>query len=349
MRHHLIRFFVFTLISLYYCLPAAAQSPAKYKEIDDFIKGDQLKVRSLADIRIFGRELKRMYPDDELKARAAFFWLTQHIKYDCEGYRNGNRVYNAADVLATGRAVCSGYARLMKTFCDELGVECLCISGFATGISVKNVSPDNMQHNHEWVAVKINEKWRLVDPTWGSGSVNENCTEFYPMVNEAFFLSDPFFMIRSHFPEDARWQLLDNPYTQKQFADSVEANKKALVALINSWNNDSIQDLNEPLLRDSVIKRKVGEWVRLRLPKEDQRNFFSVMLYDKNDKLVEEISVPAQISEDGFYYCDYKVKRVGNYELLISLYNYTGSETEITGTSIVTYKLQVGTAIRKMP
>ena len=334
MPHRFIRLLLCFFLLIFHWSPAAAQSAAKYKEIDAFIKADQLKVESPADIKVFGRELKRLFPEDEIKARAAFFWLSQHIKYDCEGYRSGQYTVDPAEVLSKGIAVCSGYARLMKMFCDELGVECEVISGFATGISVDRVHPDSMKSNHDWNAVKIKGEWKLVDPTWGSGSANNDCTKIYPELNEKYFLSDPVFIIQSHLPEEEKWQLISAPYSARQFADSVNARENAA---------------KREEHRDSVIKRRVGETIRFRLPKEDLRNYFSVMVYNKSDSLIENLDLSVNISSDGFYYCDYKVKRTGNYIIYVSLYYFTGKETEFEGTKNVTYLLQAGPVIRKEP
>lgn len=330
MRHHLIRLFVLSLIHLLYCLSVPAQSPAKYKEIDAFIKADQLKVRSLADIRIFGRELKRMYPDDELKARAAFFWLTQHIKYDCEGYRNGNSIYNPADVLATGRAVCSGFARLMKVFCDELGVECVEISGFATGISVDKVNPDSMMSNHEWNAVKIKGQWKLVDPTWGRGYSNKDCTESWQVLKNEYFLADPAFMISSHFPEEQKWQLMNKPYTAREFADSLVIRKRAV---------------NNGVLPDSLIQKVVGESFLIRLFHTKKFEQIQLQFTDQNsDSVYYTIYDEVVKDPQGYYSYTCPLKRTGKFRLNVWLMNFSGDDPVL-----VRYLLDVrsGPVLRK--
>jgi Transglutaminase-like superfamily len=337
MHHRLVRYLLCCFLLLYQWLPATAQSPAKYKEIDAFIKADQLKVKSTADIKVFGRELKRLFNEDEIKARAAFFWLTQHIKYDCEGLISGDRTYEPSEVLSTGKAVCSGYAQLFKLFCDELGLESEVINGFAFNYSDPPVHADSLSTNHAWNAVKIKGKWKLVDPTWGSGHTNNGCTEYFKEVNDDYFLADPLYMIKYHWPEDVEWQMLDTPYTAQQFADSAAEIKKAI----------SVYTGNEPL--DSVIKKKVGQTIRFRLPKEDLRNYFSVMVYNKTDSLIENLDLPVSISSDGFYYCDYKVKRSGSYNIYVSLYYFTGKETEFEGTNNVTYLLEASPFVRKKP
>ncbi len=334
MRQRLIRHFFCCFLLLYHLLPAAAQSPARYKEIDDFIKADQLKVTTPADIKVFGRELKRLFTDDEIKARSAFFWLTQHIKYDCEGYRSGNVIYEPADVLAKGRAVCAGYAHLFKLFCDELGVECVIVNGFATGIGVRSVHADSLVTNHAWNAVKIKGQWKLVDPTWGSGSSNEDCTKSYQNLNEFYFFTDPLEMIRTHFPDSTKWQLLSVPVNVSQFTDSIKSWKKA-------------DDWEEPV--DSLISKKTGETIHFRLEDLAPRNFFLLMVYNNKDSLIEEIHAPVTSFPDGVYRYGYKVKKSGMFRVDISLYYFTGGEKEVIGTKIVTYRLKVNPSVRKQP
>lgn len=87
--------------------------------------------------------------------------------------------------------------------------------------------------------------------------------------------------------------------------------------------------------------------IRFRLPNKDLRNYFSVMVYNKKDSLVEGLQVPVKTSADGYYYFDYKVKRSGTFIIQISLYYYTEKETEFVGTNIVSYTLQASRSARK--
>ena len=312
MPHRFIRLLLCFFLLIFHCSPAAAQSAAKYKEIDAFIKADQLKVESPADIKVFGRELKRLFPEDEIKARAAFFWLTQHIKYDCEGYRSGNMAYEPVDVLAKGRAVCSGFARLMKMFCDELGVECVEISGFATGISVDKVNPDSLVSNHTWNAVKIKGQWKLVDPTWGRGYSNNDCTESWQVLKNEYFLADPAFMISSHFPEEAKWQLLDKPYTARDFADSIVIRKRAG---------------NNGVLPDSLIKKGVGEFLFIQLFHTKKFEHIQIQFADQNsDSVFYTINDEVVQDQNGYYRYTCPLNRAGKFKLNVWLINFSGDD-----------------------
>lgn len=243
-------------------------------------------------------------------------------------------IYEPSVVLEKGRAVCAGYAHLFKIFCDELGVESVIVNGFATGIGVRSLHPDSLFTNHAWNAVKIKGEWKLVDPTWGSGSSNDDCTKSYQNLNESYFFPDPSEMIHTHFPDSTKRQLLSVPVSASQFVDSIKSWKKA-------------DDREEPA--DSLISKKTGETIHFRLADISPRNFFLLMVYNNRDSLIEEIHAPVTSSPDGVYSFGYKVKKSGTFRVLISLYYFTGGEKEVIGTSVVTYRLKVSPSMRKQP
>ncbi|HET6996333.1 MAG TPA: transglutaminase domain-containing protein, partial [Chitinophagaceae bacterium] len=105
------------------------------------------------------------------KCAAIFRWIADNISYNVRIHRNRNTyVYEQPDDDDTGRiikplnlrvaetvlkrkmAICDGYARLFKTMCDNAGIPCEIITGYArlgwnrrTGFS----------SNHTWNAVYI--------------------------------------------------------------------------------------------------------------------------------------------------------------------------------------------------
>ena len=74
-----------------------------------------------------------------------------------DGYEKYYTVYG---VLKEHLAVCEGYARTMELLLNLLGVECVGITGMARGGEYSE------EELHMWNAVKISDKWYLVDPTW---------------------------------------------------------------------------------------------------------------------------------------------------------------------------------------
>ena len=94
-----------------------------------------------------------------------------------------------------------------------------------------------------WNAVKINLTWEYVDPTWAMGGYDTNSMqrvekkkEYEKMIKERsdrrsdvkqpregrvvqdeWFLTDKDEMIKTHFPNDSRWQLQDKKVSKEEF------------------------------------------------------------------------------------------------------------------------------------
>jgi transglutaminase/protease-like cytokinesis protein 3 len=47
------------------------------------------------------------------------------------------------------------------------------------------------QNDHEWNAVKIDGRWKLIDVTWASGSVSTQTGKFVPEFNDAYYGTAP--------------------------------------------------------------------------------------------------------------------------------------------------------------
>jgi hypothetical protein len=69
--------------------------------------------------------------------------------------------------------------------------------------------------------VKIRGKWGLVDCTWGAGWLDA-AGRFAPRFTSHYFLTPPGIFVDDHFPQDARWQLLDRPISREQYFGRVQ-------------------------------------------------------------------------------------------------------------------------------
>ena len=63
--------------------------------------------------------------------------------------------------------------------------------------------------NHAWNAVKIQERWHLVDVTWDAGHIEGKI--YHKQYGTAYLFADPRQFLYTHFPTDAKWQLLQRP------------------------------------------------------------------------------------------------------------------------------------------
>jgi transglutaminase/protease-like cytokinesis protein 3 len=157
------------------------------------------------------------FSSDSLKIRAIYYWITQKIGYDCQAYKKGNPIpYNKDDgdyyykrvrrTLSYKKGVCEDYALTFKMFCDALKIPAEVIDGY--GLVVKPYKILSIlgigESNHAWNAVKINNKWYLLDLTWASGYVNGTVTKFTRKRNDYYYLTTPEKFILDHHPDEDR-------------------------------------------------------------------------------------------------------------------------------------------------
>jgi Transglutaminase-like superfamily len=299
-----LRYCLLSVLLIVVHLPVPAQSPKDYSKVDELVKNFPMKVNALADLRVMARELNRQLKTDEEKARAAFYWITHNIGYDCDGYRDGTGIHEAEDVVKVKRAVCSGYANVFKFLCDEFKVPCEIVEGFAIGIGVNKVQEDSLESNHAWNVVKINGNWKLIDATWAAGSANRDCSKQYREFNEFYFFARPDSFILKHFPDSAKWQLLDKPLTAAEYVALVQTDR---------GRNQLFSTM------DTVISRRVGETFRFQQLKTAERNIITISAEDEKGNVVEDVYDSLKF-KNGYYYYDYKIKRQGTWLLKVNFW-----------------------------
>ena len=160
-------------------------------------------------------------PDALIRARALYRWITGHISYDVEALRSSRPDDPSPEaVLLRGRAVCEGFAGLATALGEAMGLEIEVVTGWSKGYGYTAGQTFDGPTNHAWNAVRIGGQWRLMDPTWGAGYLDESL-RFVRRFQEHYFLTDPAAFVFDHLPADPRWQLLDRPLTAAQYADLV--------------------------------------------------------------------------------------------------------------------------------
>jgi hypothetical protein len=124
-------------------------------------------------------------------------------------------------------AVCSGFVALYQRLAREVGVETAVIEGYAKGFDYA-YGLSTRKSNHAWLAVRIDGDWRLVDPTWGAGTIIDG--RFVRQVTWDYFLADPDILQLSHYPKDDTWQLAADPMKRAEF-ERLPAVPRALLAM----------------------------------------------------------------------------------------------------------------------
>ena len=170
-----------------------------------------------AEVRELADEITRDCTNEVSKARAIYDWLTSNITYDTAEWRNivsGADDYihphDPASVLERGTTVCIGYAWLFDDLCTAAGLESTYLIGDVRGY--RGTPDDELVSSvrHAWSAVREDGEWKLLDATWGAKQAGETEAD-YKARADYYFATPPNQFVFDHLPEDADWQLLENP------------------------------------------------------------------------------------------------------------------------------------------
>ena len=149
------------------------------------------------------------------KIRAVFYWTASRISYDVENMFAANISETPQDrivkTLKTKKGICGDYAMVFNEIANFVGIKSVVIEGYTKQDGKVAALA------HAWCGAKIENKWYLFDPTWGSGYVNNN--KYTRKINNSYFKVAPSKMINSHMPFDYLWQFINYPITNQEFID----------------------------------------------------------------------------------------------------------------------------------
>lgn len=213
MKHTLFIFtFLFSILSF-------GQAKVNYTLIDK--KMDAIPGGFANSTDSIAKYINNNFKTENDKIRAAFYWTASIISYDVENMfvvnLNETRQDRITKTLKNKTGICIDYATVFNEIATAVGVKSVVVSGY-TKINerVTNLS-------HAWCAAKIDNKWYLFDPTWGSGYVNNTDKKYTRNINNSFFKIVPELMINSHMPFDYLWQFINYPITNNEFIEGVVA------------------------------------------------------------------------------------------------------------------------------
>ena len=156
------------------------------------------------------------------KVRAIYYWTASYISYDVPNMYEPNYLDSPQEkitnTLKSRKGVCIHYAEVFNDIANKTGIKTYIIGGYTKQDG--KIAPIS----HAWCASKIDGKWFLFDPTWGSGYINGQ--KFIKKMNNSFYKVEPSKMIASHIPFDYLWQFLNSPTTNQEFiSGKMEVNK----------------------------------------------------------------------------------------------------------------------------
>ncbi|MDR1584192.1 MAG: hypothetical protein LBS55_13230 [Prevotellaceae bacterium] len=163
--------------------------------------------------------IKNTFDSESSRLRAAYSWVAQHICYDLSKmysgivYKYENEVVE--QVLKTRKTICYGYAITFKTIAESLGIKIIIIKGYTKQNGKIDAIP------HAWCAVKLNNEWKLIDPTWSSGYLSSDA--FHKRFDDKWFLVHPDEIIKSHIPFDPVWQFSYFPINENEFSTGIRS------------------------------------------------------------------------------------------------------------------------------
>ena len=214
------------LYVLVFCGGVIGAEPASYRtaQPDPRIAGVPAEIRQAiftqpdGTIEPLVRWLLRDVKDDFLKVKILHDWVADNIDYDAESFLTGGSPESSWQATLTRRkAFCQGYAQLLQKMCQVAGIPCEVISGYGRGFGFPIGQAENVrQSNHAWNAVKIQEHWYLLDVTWDAGHVEGR--SYHKQYGTPYLFAEPRPFLHTHFPTEAKWQLLDPPLSAEEFA-----------------------------------------------------------------------------------------------------------------------------------
>lgn len=174
------------------------------------------------DVKYLARFLKAGAISDEKTVETFYYWVHQNIEYDVELSKKDSISEIDISVLKTlenKKTICAGYANLFFELCQAVKIECVVVEGVA------QIDDEKTAQLHAWNAVKINNKWQLLDATWGSGGffIPEN---YEKLLNLNFLFCKPENFILEHFPNEEKWQLLIQPVSKLEFSSEEYIEKR---------------------------------------------------------------------------------------------------------------------------
>ena len=211
---------IFFFLAFFSSLFSFGQVNTEYSLID--AKMAAIPENSTTSTQAIAKYINANFKTETDKIRAAYYWTSSNINYDVPGMYAVNFSETVQQkitrALKTRKGVCIHYASVFNDLSQKIGIQSYIIDGYTK----QNAKVSDLAH--AWIAAKIDKKWYVFDPTWGSGYVNNG--RFYKKLDNAYFKAEPSKIIASHIPFDYLWQFSNYPITNSEFYEGkIQINK----------------------------------------------------------------------------------------------------------------------------
>ena len=150
-------------------------------------------------------------------------WIAKNIAIDCYYYLYK---YEQSDLelYKSGKGQPLSISSLFNTMCSFLKIKSDSISGYYKVYNSTNYYRQYNEITHTYNYIIIDNNTYLVDPTLGIGYCdNYNYKQSY---SDFYFGTKPDYLIKSHFPKDDKFQLLNDVITKDQWSNLVFIGRK---------------------------------------------------------------------------------------------------------------------------
>ena len=232
------------------------------------------------------------------KIRAVFYWTASNISYDVANMYEPNFLdspeVKIANTLKSRKGVCIHYAEVFNDIANKVNIKTYIISGYT------KQDGQIATIGHAWCASKIDGKWLLFDPTWGSGFIEAK--KFTRKFNNSFFKVEPSKMITSHMPFDYLWQFLNLPMTNQEFINGkLDTNKPKInfnfETEIDNYqkmcDGDKAFEASKRIEKSGLLNKMITDY------NNEEKKVFTVFRQNKN---IEKLNVISADFNEGIAY-----------------------------------------------
>lgn len=196
----------------------------KYIAIDSIIS----KYPNFGDTEKLAEQIQKDFTTEYDKARAIYSWVALNIDYDAKRFFNPSapksftskdqteidreiKKYRDNEIKKTFRSkkgVCEDFSRLYEQIGTLSGLNVKVINGDAK-IDFNDIGRKRLYSSHAWNVVEIDNKWILIDVTWGEGYLDYKTKTAVKEFTPVYFDTDPKYFYAAHFPESEYKNLKD--------------------------------------------------------------------------------------------------------------------------------------------
>ena len=150
-------------------------------------------------------------------------WISQNIKINCYYYYyNSHGIKKEElpiDIYDSGNGQPPTISSLFNLMCSYMNVKSDSIQGYYKTLNYSEYYTQFSEAVHIWNYILIDNQTYLVDPTLGNGYCDD--TTYYKSSSDFYFGTRPEILIKSHFPNDDKFQLLKEIITKAQWSSFV--------------------------------------------------------------------------------------------------------------------------------